>query len=165
MPLSISTPGSDEIGHHNLLLFHLLRIIYHGFITTSGKCWSYSPVNFFYLVSGGRVQSVSTPASSFPQPLLKLVEHPTEKPGALLTWVWVPSATWVFLPESTSSADSLTVSIQTLCAVPMPLSGHTKILQTPIGMSSAALAAAVPYPGKATRISSKGQWSTKINSF
>ena len=34
----------------------------------------------------------------------------------------------------------------------LPLSGHTKILHILIGMSSAALAAAVPYPGNATRI-------------
>ena len=38
----------------------------------------------------------------------------------------------------------------------VPLSGHTKTLHTPIGMGSAALAAAVLYPGKATRISYKG---------
>ena len=42
----------------------------------------------------------------------------------------------------------------------MPLFGHTKILHTPIGMGSAALAAALLYHGKATRISRKGQ-STK----
>ena len=41
-----------------------------------------------------------------------------------------------------------------------PLFGHTKILHTPIGMGSAALAAALLYHGKATRISRKGQ-STK----
>ena len=35
--------------------------------------------------------------------------------------------------------------------------GHTKILHTLIGMGSAALAAAVPRPGKATRISRKRQ--------
>ena len=43
----------------------------------------------------------------------------------------------------------------------IPLFGHTKILQTLIGMGSAALAAAVPYPGKATRIARRGQESTK----
>ena len=37
---------------------------------------------------------------------------------------------------------------QTLAAT--PVSGHTKVLHTLIGMGSAALAAAVPYPGKAT---------------
>ena len=40
---------------------------------------------------------------------------------------------------------------QTLAAI--PLFGHTKVLHTPVGTGSAALAAAVPYPGKATRIS------------
>ena len=65
----------------------------------------------------------------------------------------------IFLPESTSSADPLTVQshastsvltskIPTLAAI--PLSGHTKIPHTLIGMGSAALVAAVPYPGKAT---------------
>ena len=39
----------------------------------------------------------------------------------------------------------------------IPLFGHTKTLHTPIGVGSAALAAAVPYPGKATLISSKEQ--------
>ena len=34
------------------------------------------------------------------------------------------------------------------------------MLHAPIGMGSAALAAAVPYPGNATRISRKGQWSS-----
>ena len=38
-----------------------------------------------------------------------------------------------------------------------PSSGHSKILHTLIGKGSAALAAAVPYPGKATRISREGQ--------
>ena len=75
----------------------------------------------------------------------------------------------IFLPESTSSADSLTVQshastsvltskIPTLAAI--PLSGHMKILHTLIGMGSTARVAAVPYPGKATKISHKGQRST-----
>ena len=38
-----------------------------------------------------------------------------------------------------------------------------KGLHTLVGMGWAAFAAAVPYPGKATRISHKGQWSTKTN--
>ena len=42
---------------------------------------------------------------------------------------------------------------QTLAAV--PLFWHTKILHTLIGMGSAALAAAFPYPGKVIRISLK----------
>ena len=41
--------------------------------------------------------------------------------------------------------------------------GHRKILHTLIGMGSAAPAAAVPYPGKVTRISSKGLKKIKIN--
>ena len=38
----------------------------------------------------------------------------------------------------------------------IPLFGHRKILHTLIGMGSAVLAAAVPYPDKATQISHKG---------
>ena len=37
------------------------------------------------------------------------------------------------------------------------MSGNTKMLHIPIGVGSAALAAAVPYPGEATRISRKEQ--------
>ena len=44
----------------------------------------------------------------------------------------------------------------------MLLFGHTKILHTPVGMGSAALAAALFYHGKATRISRKGQSTKKI---
>ena len=36
---------------------------------------------------------------------VQLVEHPNEKPGTFLTWVWAPVA----LQESTSTADSLPV--------------------------------------------------------
>ena len=47
-----------------------------------------------------------------------LVERPTEKPGAILTRVRVPGAARdFFLPESATSADSLTVSLQPPCAI------------------------------------------------
>ena len=39
------------------------------------------------------------------------------------------------------------------------IAGHMKMLHTRIGVGSAALSAAVPYPGKATQISHKGQRS------
>ena len=71
----------------------------------------------------------------------------------------------IFLPESSSSAHSLTVSEQPRCAntginicahvkksptlTAAPLFGHTEILHTLVGMGSAVLAAAVLYPGKA----------------
>ena len=42
----------------------------------------------------------------------------------------------------------------------MPLSGHTKTLHKLVGMDGAALACV--YPGKATRISSKGLIKHKI---
>ena len=44
---------------------------------------------------------------------------------------------------------------QTVAAV--PLFGHTEMLLLLAGMGGAALAAAVPYPGKVTRISHKGE--------
>ena len=96
--------------------------------------------------------------------------------GAILTRVRVPGATRDCLPESAFSADSLTVSVQPPCAIAcinicahvkkkekkkalaaIPLFGHPKMLHTLTGIGSAALAAAVPYPGKATRNSYEGQ--------
>ena len=47
----------------------------------------------------------------------QLVERQTEKPVAILTRVQVPVRQIIFLPESASSADSLTVSVQPPCAV------------------------------------------------
>ena len=68
----------------------------------------------------------------------------------------------IFLLKSTSSADSLGVFLQPPCAITcikicahiktsqalaaIPLSGHTKVLNTLGGMGSAALAAAVALP-------------------
>ena len=78
--------------------------------------------------------------------------------------------------QSASCADSLTVSVQPPCAIacinicayvknPKHWQPYhcpdTKILHTPIGMGSAALVAAVPYPGKVTWFSCKGPWSIK----
>ena len=74
----------------------------------------------------------------------------------------------IFLPESASCVDSLTVSVQPLCAIALtniceyvkkthqtlaaiPLFGHREIL------GSVVLVVAVSYAGKATRISRKGQ--------
>ena len=78
----------------------------------------------------------------------------------------------IFLLESASSADSLTVfvwsprvisCIKFVCTLKItntgshiPLFGHTKILYTLIRMGSSAHAATVPYPGKVTLISHKG---------
>ena len=83
----------------------------------------------------------------------QLVDYPIEKPGAILTRVWVSGAAKdFFLPESTSSADSLTVSVQPPCAIEcinicvhvknpkhlaaITLFGHTKILHTLTEMGS-----------------------------
>ena len=49
---------------------------------------------------------------------------------------------------------------ETLAAI--PLFRRAQALHALIGMGSAVLAAALPYPGKATRISRKGQRSTKL---
>ena len=49
---------------------------------------------------------------------------------------------------------------QTLTAI--PLFGYRKMLHTQVGMGSAALGAAVSYPGKATWISRSGQRGTNI---
>ena len=106
------------------------------------------------------------------------IERPTEKPGTILPPVRVPGTARDFYPrinfqcryfllrcphsprEQSHASTSVRVKkSQTLEAI--PLFGHTKILHTPIGMGSAALAAAVPYPGKTSRIFRKGQISTK----
>ena len=122
-----------------------------------------------------------------PQQLIaQLVERPTEKPGAILTRVRVRGAARDFSPRvsfkcrlsyGVSTAPVCNGIHQHLCAryksrtlTAIPLFGHTKILHTLIGMGrilhtligmgSAALVAVVPYPGKETRISSKGQINT-----
>ena len=78
---------------------------------------------------------------------------------------------WIFLPESTASAESLAVSIQprvqshtstSVLTLKIPttgsvrpclsmLFGHMKILHLLAGMGKAALVATVPYLGKATQ--------------
>ena len=57
--------------------------------------------------------------------------------------------------QSHASTSVRTLQIPNTGSHSLPLFGHTKILQTLIGMGSAALAAALPYLGKATRISRK----------
>ena len=49
----------------------------------------------------------------------------------------------------------------TVCALKILDTGHMKILHKLVGMGSTALASAVLYPGKVTKISHKGQRSTK----
>ena len=83
----------------------------------------------------------------------------------------------IFLPESTFSANSLTVFVQPPCAIAwlnisvcvkdphtlaaVPLFGHMEIQHTLIGMGSAALVAAAPFSGKVTQISLREQWNIK----
>ena len=101
----------------------------------------------------------------------QLVERPTETPGAMLTRVRVPGATRDFCPK-VNSQRSLSYGVRTapvcnrrhqyqsvrtlnipgtLAAIQQCLDTRRTILHTLIGMGSAARAAAVPYPGKATR--------------
>ena len=111
--------------------------------------------------------------------IAQLVERLTEKLGAILTRVRVPGAAREFSPRvSFRCRLSYGVRAAPLCAIAcINICVHvknlkhgqpyhcldTQIMHTLIGMGSAALAAAVPYPGKATRISCKGQRSTKQN--
>ena len=90
------------------------------------------------------------------------VERPTEKPGAVLTRVRVPGN---FLPKSTFSADSLTVSVHPRCAIAcINICAHVKNPKrwqhTLIEIGSAALAAAVHTQVSRSEISRKGQRST-----
>ena len=107
----------------------------------------------------------------------QLVEHQTEIPGAVLSWIQFPVGTKDFFSWDQLSVLTLfQCSHSPLCAAAC-ISNHvhiknpkhwqpyhcmdTQILHTQIGMGSAALAAAVPYPGMMTQIPRKGQWSTK----
>ena len=87
---------------------------------------------------------------------------PAEKLDTMLMQLWIPRAARIFLSQSATSADSLTVFAQPMCAVtclnisvhvkhpkhlqPCCMLGDIKILHIPIWRGSAALAAAVPYP-------------------
>ena len=88
--------------------------------------------------------------------------HGSPPPPSLPSQLPVQTLCFFFSPVVQSHAST---SVYTLkipdTGIDVPLSGHTEILHTPIGMSSTALAAAVPYPGKAIRISRKGPCSTK----
>ena len=97
----------------------------------------------------------------------QLLQRRTEKPGAILTWVRIPSAARDFYPYSQLPVQTLSrcpysprershasTSVRTL-KIPntgshIPLFGHTKIAHTLIAMGRAALAAAMLYPSKAT---------------
>ena len=107
--------------------------------------------------------------------IAQLVECPTENPGTVLTQVRVPSVARFFslsqfpgqtvlrCPYSLCVQSHASTSVRTLkfpntgTVAATPLFGHSKVLHTLIAMGSAALAAAVHYPGKGTRTSCKGQ--------
>ena len=107
--------------------------------------------------------------------IAQLVERPTEKPGAILTHVLVPGAAKDFspridfqcrlslrCPHSPRVQSHSATSVRTL-KIPKHWQPHhcwdarKYCTHTDRNMVSAALAAAVPYPDKATRISRKGQ--------
>ena len=67
--------------------------------------------------TGRKLPLLSCPGAMVAQ----LVERLTEKPGAILRRVRVPGVEGIFLPESTSSADSVLVSIQ---YSPCPVCDH-----------------------------------------
>ena len=93
--------------------------------------------------------------------MIQLAERPTEKKNRRNTDAGSSPRCdeRIFLPESTSGAESFTMSVQTPCAVAcinicthvkdsktlaaIPLFGRTKMLHTLVGMGSAALAAAL----------------------
>ena len=127
------------------------------FFSPAAHCvWLYSPTPF-------RTQ------------IVQLVQRPTKKPGVILKRVRVPGAAWDFSPR-VSFLCRLSDGVRTApCAVacinirvhvtnPRHCQSYccldTGTLHTLVGMGSAALAAIVLYPGKATRISRKGQGST-----
>ena len=75
--------------------------------------------------------------------------------GGSVTGFDSPLRQGIFLPESTFSADSLTVSVQPPCAIvcieictleAIPLFGQTKTMHTLVGMAGAVLVAAVVLP-------------------
>ena len=121
-----------------------------------------------------------------------MVERLTWKPGAILTRVRIPGADFVvvvfvclvcfdfvfccFLSQvhfqCRLSYDVYTAfRVQSKCInvwIPnmaaITLFGHTERLHLVVGMGSAALAAAVPFSGKATRMSHKGKLCTDNSS-
>ena len=114
------------------------------------------------------------------QGVAQLVECATEKPGTVLTWVQVAGAVRDFSPRVSFQcrlshgvhAAPVCNSMhrhhlgahkksQTLAAI--SLLGHTEMLHAWLGAGNVALAAAVPYPGKATY--HKGQWSTEKEKY
>ena len=98
----------------------------------------------------------------------QLVECPTEKSGAMLTWIWVPGAARGFSPiVSFQCRLSYGACTAPICAhIKNPNTDNCNIVWRHTNTANtdrnenAALAAAVPYPGKATWISHKGQRKT-----
>ena len=118
----------------------------------------------------------------------QLVKRLSKKTGAILTRVRVPGAARDFSPRVNFRCRlSYRVRTAPVCIArisismhikkspilsAIPLFGHMKILHTLTGMGSAALVAAVPCPGKATRISCMEQgsnnfkkWTPKMHIF
>ena len=66
----------------------------------------------------------------------------------------------LYSPRVQSYATYLCARYKSQALEAIPLFAHTKILYSLVGTGSAALAAPVPYPGMAARISHEGQLST-----
>ena len=138
---------------------------------------------FFFLNLNISTQLLSCPAHAClrcgmeGRGIAQLVERPTEKPGAVPTRVRVPGEVKDFSPRVSFQCRLLRCPYSPPCAIacinictlvknsthwqPYHCFGHTKILHTLAEIGSAVRAAAVPYLGKATRISRNGQSSTK----
>ena len=112
--------------------------------------------------------------------MAQLVERSTEKPGAILIRVRVPDAARDFSGSQLSAQTLSRCPYSLLCAIArVNISAHVKnprhwqpyqcldtrrqaycTRRNKQQMGSATPAAAVPYPGKATQISRKGQRNT-----
>jgi len=105
----------------------------------------------------------------------QLVERPSEKPSAILKRVRVPDAATAFSPRvnfqcrlsydvyaapmyNQASTSVRTFKIPNIGSHTIVWKHEKTLMHTLIGMGGIALVATVSYPGKATRISRKGQW-------
>ena len=95
------------------------------------------------------------------QSTLSLLCHQRDFAPIVTYWAWyaqiwfLVGERWIkYIRTAKCSELSRTFSgrLTFVIIITTPLFGHTKILHTLVGMGSAAFAAAVPYPGKATQI-------------
>ena len=118
---------------------------------SAGPVWDSAPVSWLWLFARGGTA--------------RLVKRPTEKPGATLTRVRVPGAARDFSSRVNLQRRFSYYGVLSASASVGPLKNpkhwidrlplhclDTKILHILVGIGSAALVAAAPYPGKATWI-------------